>query len=56
MDFKEIDQMDPACKGDFHSIFSASIPCHVELDYETSTQFMQTNEHINFRILVNGEE
>ena len=56
MDFKEIDTMDPSCKGDYTNVLTASIPCHVELDYETSMHFMQTNEQLYFRILVHGEE
>ena len=56
MDFKEIEDMDPSCKSDLHQVFKQQIPCHVELDYNSSSQFMQTNESLFFRILVHGEE
>ena len=48
--------MDPSCKDDFHVVFKQLVPCHMELDYETSSHHMQTTENIYFRILVQGEE
>ena len=57
MDFKEIDSMDPTCKkSDFHPVYKQQIPCHIELDYNSSNQYLQTNESLIFRILVHGEE
>ena len=56
MDFKEIEGMDPSCKNGWQAVFKQTIPCAIQLDYNTSSQFMQTNETLNFRILVHGEE
>ena len=56
MDFKEIEQMDPSCRNDFHPVFTQVIPCHMELDFNTSSHYMQTAEQMTFRILVHGEE
>ena len=57
MDFKEIESMDPSCKDGYKAIFKHLIPCHLKLDYDsTQSQYLQTNENIYFRILVQGEE
>ena len=40
MDFKEIENMDPSCKDDFHVVFKQLVPCQMDLDYETSSQYM----------------
>ena len=56
MDFKEIEQMDPSCKDNFTVVFRQLVPCQMDLDYDTSSHYMQTNENIYFRILVQGEE
>ena len=56
MDFKEIESMDPSCSNDFHQAALHIVPCHMELDYDTSSQYMQTSENVNFRIMVFGED
>ena len=42
MDFSKIEERDPSCKNDYKDAFSLVIPCHIELDYVSSSQYMQT--------------
>ena len=56
MDFAKIESMDPSCKNEFFPFFKESIPCQMELDYNTSSQVLNTTECLNFRILKQGEE
>ena len=56
MDFTQVEANDPSTKNDFRQLYQRTIPCHIELDYHTSSQYMQTQEQLNFRILINGEE
>ena len=51
MDFSKIEEKDPSWKNDYKDVFSLVIPCHIELDYNSSSQYMQTQEQLKFRVL-----
>ena len=42
MDFREIEEKDPSLQNDWQQVYKMTIPCQIELDYNTSSQYMQT--------------